>query len=60
MLRSILNRAVGGRGRATGAGRPRRPAGGTTGGPAGGSANREIERGAKSLLRGFSRKKRGI
>lgn len=58
MLRSILNRAARGRGRTTGGatGRP----GPTTGGAAGGSANKEIERGAKSLLRGFSRKKRGL
>ena len=58
MLRSILNRAMRGRGGATGAATPRRRT--TTGGTAGGSANREIEQGAKSLLRGASRKKRGL
>ncbi len=58
MLRSILNRVAGGRSRATGGAAPRR--GPTTGGSAGGSANREIEQGAKSLFRGFSRRKRGL
>ena len=58
MLRSIVNRAMRGRGRTTGAATPRRTP--TTGGTAGGSANREIEQGAKSLRRGASRKKRGL
>lgn len=57
MLRSILTR-LGGRGRTTGTSAPRR--GPATGGAAGGSANREIEQGAKSLFRGFSRRKRGL
>ena len=57
MLRSIANRVLSG-GRRTAAPTTRRP---TTGGTAaGGSANREIERGAKSLFRGLSRKKRGL
>ncbi len=58
MLRSILSRVVGGRGRATGGGAPR--PGPKTGGTTGGSANREIEQGAKSLFRGLSRRKRGL
>jgi hypothetical protein len=58
MLRSILSRATRGRGRTTGAATPRRRS--TSGGTAGGSANQEIGRGAKSLLRGASRKKRGL
>lgn len=53
MLRSILNRAKGSRGRATGTATPRRKP------TSGGSANSEIATGAKSLLRGASRKKRG-
>ncbi len=57
MLRSIANRVLSG-GRRTPTSSTSRPtAGGTA---AGGSANREIERGAKSLLRGLGRKKRGI
>lgn len=56
MLRSIANRVLSG-GRRTATPTTRRPTGGTA---AGGSANREIERGAKSLLRGVSRKKRGL
>lgn len=57
MLRSIANRVLSG-GRRTATPTTRRP---TTGGTAaGGSANREIASGAKSLLRGVSRKKRGL
>ena len=58
MLRSILSRVTGGGRRTTGTATPRRRS--TTGGAAGGSANSELERGAKSLLRGASRKKRGL
>ena len=59
MLRGIVSRALGGRRRTTGmAGPTARP---RTGRPAaGGTANQEIERGARSLLRGVSRKKRGL
>lgn len=57
MLRSIANRVLsGGRGKGTSTS-SRTTTGGTAGG---GSANREIERGAKSLFRGLSRKKRGL
>ncbi|WP_432478049.1 hypothetical protein [Nocardioides sp. GXQ0305] len=55
MLRGIVSRALGGSRRRTTPGRP------TTGRPAGGgSANREIERGARTLLRGVGRKRRGL
>lgn len=57
MLRSILNRAVSGR-RAAAPG-TRRPTP-TTSGTTGGSANREIARGASSLLRGLGRKRKGL
>jgi hypothetical protein len=59
MLRGIVNRALGGRRRTTGVGAPT-PRPGRGGAAAGGSANREIERGARSVLRGVSRKKRGL
>jgi len=62
MLRGIVNRALGGSRRRTTMGSPAarpttRPAAGR---PVGGSANREIERGARSLLRGLGRKRRGL
>lgn len=58
MLRGIVTRALG-------ATRRRPPVGGTAtrptaGRPATGSANREIERGARSLVRGLGRKRRGL
>lgn len=57
MLRSILNRAMSGRrAAAPGTRRPTR----TPAGTAGGSANREIARGASSLLRGLGRKRKGL
>ncbi len=57
MLRGIVTRAMAGR-RATATARPRpRPATGRAGA---GSADREIERGAKSLVRGLGRKRRGL
>lgn len=57
MLRSILTRALGSRTRTAGRPATTRPA---TGRPAAGGANREIERGARSLLRGWGRKRRGL
>jgi hypothetical protein len=57
MLRSIANRVLSGGRRTATPTATRRPA---PGGAAGGSANREIERGAKSLLRGVGRKRRGL
>ena len=59
MLRGIVSRALGGRRRTTGMGTatPRSGAGRPA---AGGTANQEIERGARSLLRGAARKKRGL
>jgi len=59
MLRGIVSKALGSRRRTTGAGTatPRPGAGRAT---TGGSANRDIEQGAKSVLRGVSRKKRGL
>lgn len=59
MLRGILGRVLGG-------GRGRRPGGAVrqpsphTGATGGTTPEREIERGAKSLLRGVGRKKRGL
>jgi hypothetical protein len=58
MLRSIANRVLSGGRRTATPATTRRPAPGGT--AAGGSANREIERGAKSLLRGVGRKRRGL
>jgi len=59
MLRGIVNRALGGRRRTTAVGGPTpRPA--TRRRPVAGSADREIERGARSLLRGLGRKRRGL
>jgi hypothetical protein len=55
MLRGILNRALGGsRRRGT-----RRPAAGG-GRPAAGGSNADLERGARSLFRGLSRRRRGL
>lgn len=54
MIRSILNRFLGG-GRAPGAtGRPVGGAGATTG------STGDIERGARTLFRGLSRRRRGL
>jgi hypothetical protein len=58
MLRGIVTRAMAGR-RATAPGRGPRP-GPATGRAGAGSANREIERGARSLVRGLGRKRRGL
>lgn len=52
MLRGILGRIMGG-GRARGVGGTTRPAGGAAAG-----RNAGVERGARSLLRGFSRRRR--
>ena len=57
MIRGLVNRALGG-GRRGVAGGTARPAGRTTTG--GSTANRDIERGARSLLRGLGRKRKGI
>lgn len=55
MLRSILNRARSGGRRKTGSGTTGRPT--AKPGATGGSANRDIEHGARSLLRGLGRKR---
>ena len=57
MIRGLVNRALGG-GRRGAAGGTARPAGRPTTG--GSTANRDIERGARSLLRGFGRKRKGL
>lgn len=59
MLRSIVNKALSGR-RGTAAPTGRRTTGtpGTTAGT--GSANSEIAKGAGSLLKGLSRKRKGL
>ena len=58
MLRGIVTRVLGAPRRRTPVGGPAaRP---TAGRPATGSANREIERGARSLVRGIGRKRRGL
>ena len=58
MLRGIVTRAMAGR-RTTAPARRPRP-GPAAGGAGAGSANREIERGARSLVRGLGRKRRGL
>lgn len=59
MLRNILNKAMGSRRRTTGLSGPTaRPT--TSGRPTTGSGNRDIEQGARSLLRGLGRRRRGL
>lgn len=58
MLSGILSRVMGGRRRSSGMRGP--TAGPTTGRPAAGGSSRDIERGAKSILRGFSKRRRGL
>lgn len=55
MLRSILSKAVSGRGRRTTPTTGRK----TTPGATGGSANSEIARGATSVAKGLGRKRKG-